>query len=188
MKKPFIGILFGIAMLTGCVGMQNNINATLGVPVGQKTDNYNVTGAGGIIAQVVPKDAEKSTYRYAFTIELKVAESVHSVKIERLNNDGTKTLIIDDSQNRTKFGSWQIQQPNNARSYLWGEGLGNVSWVGQSQSFNMTPAQAPWLYQNGNLYEKYVITIMDLNGKVTTLTQPTMIPQSIKTTYQQILN
>lgn len=188
MKKLALSTLFSVAVLTGCTSVQNSINAAAGVPVGQKTTEYVVSGAGGILAELSPQGVEKSSYRYGFAIDLKAAESVRSVKIERLNDDGSKTLIIDDSQNPTKAGAWQTKQPNDAQSYLSGEGLGNVTWVGQSQSFNMTPAQAPWLYKKGNTREKYLITITDLNGKVTTLTQPTIIPQAAKSTYLQLIN
>ncbi|MDH2273429.1 hypothetical protein [Moraxella porci] len=188
MKKLALSTLLSVAVLTGCTTVQNSINAAAGVPVGQKTTEYVVSGAGGILAELSPQGAEKSSYRYGFAIDLKAAESVRSVKIERLNDDGSKTLIIDDSQSPTKAGAWQTKQPNDAQSYLSGKGIGNVTWVGQSQSFNMTPAQAPWLYKKGNAREKYLITITDLNGKVTTLTQPAIIPQAAKSTYLQLIN
>ncbi len=173
--------------LSSCSTTQSQLANLAGVPVGVETANYKVSGAGGIIASVAPKNAQKSTYRYGFTIDLKKATSVSSVRIERINKDNSRTLIIDDSAKGTKSGNWQTQSPNGARSYLWGKGLGNVNWVGQSPSYNMTETQAPWLYQSNNTKETYLITITDLQGKVSSLTQHTIIPKSAKASYLQIL-
>ncbi|OOS04219.1 hypothetical protein SAMN02745664_12028 [Moraxella cuniculi DSM 21768] len=188
MKKITYAILASsILLATGCSTLSNSVNSALGVPVGQKTQDYVVSGAGGIIAGIAPKSAVNSTYRYGFSIDLKTAESVRSVKIERLNKDGSKTLIIDDSASSTRSNNWQKQQPNDAQSKLYGKGLGNVSWVGQSQSYNMTKEQASWLYQSGTTHETYLITITDNNGKVTELKQPTQIPAQAKSTYLSLL-
>ncbi len=161
----------------------NNVASMLGAPVGVENSDYKVIGAGGIVASIKPKSPEQSTYRYGFSIDLKKAEKLSAVKIERLNNDGSKTLIIDDSVNKTTAGSWQKQTPADAQSYLSGKGIGNVSWVGQSQSYNMTPNQAVWLYQRGNSRETYLITITDEQGNQQTLTQHTIIPSNVKATY-----
>lgn len=183
--KKYLLILVTIFTLTGCGTSQ--MAGLLGVPVGAENADYKVTGAGGIIASIAPKSIKESTYRYGFAIDLKKAESVASVRIERQNKDNTKTLIIDDSTNKTKPGKWQKQQPSGAQSYLFGKGMGKVSWVGQSPSFNMTKEQAPWLYSSGNTREIYLITITDLQGKQTTLKQHTVIPNNAKQTYWQIL-
>lgn len=188
MKKITYAILTSAILLaTGCSTLGNSVNSVLGVPVGQKTQDYVVTVAGGIMASISPKNTIESSYHYAFGIDLKTAESVRSVKIERLNKDGSKTLIIDDSANPTRSNNWQKQQPNDAQSRLDGKGLGNVSWVGQSQSYNMTKEQASWLYQSGTTHETYLITITDNNGKVTELKQPTQIPAQAKSTYLSLL-
>ncbi|PIE47480.1 MAG: hypothetical protein CSA42_03520 [Gammaproteobacteria bacterium] len=189
MNKAVCSIILTSLMLTlsSCSTTQNQILNLTGAPIGVETAKYKVSGAGGVIASVIPKNAQKSSYRYGFTIDLKKATSVSSVRIERINKDNSKTLIIDDSAKGTKSGSWQTQSPNDARSYLWGKGVGNVGWVGQSPSYNMTKSQAPWLYQSGNTKQTYLITITDLQGKVSTLTQHTIIPKNTKAVYLQIL-
>lgn len=183
--KKYLLALIATLILTGCGALHTA--GLMGAPVGAENSDYKVSGAGGVIASIVPKSIEDSTYRYGFAIDLKNAQSVAAVRIERQNKDRTRTLIIDDSNNKTKAGQWQKQQPAGAQSYLSGKGLGNVSWVGQSPSFNMTKEQAPWLYKSGNTREVYLITITDLNGKKTTLKQHTTIPNNAKQTYWQLL-
>lgn len=55
MKKLALSTLFSVAVLTGCTSVQNSINAAAGVPVGQKTTEYVVSGAGGILAELSRK-------------------------------------------------------------------------------------------------------------------------------------
>lgn len=183
MNKIFYILLASTVLsLAGCTSISNSVNSALGIPVAQQTQDYTITDAGGIFAKAMPKSATHSSYRYTFSIDLKTAEYVRSVKIERLNKDGSKSLIIDDSANPTRKQDWQPQQPNNAQSRLI-----NKTWVGQSQNYNMTPEQAPWLYQAKTTYETYLFTITDLNGKVTTLKQSTRIPSAVKVVYLQII-
>ena len=170
-------------LLGGCTTVNNQFNAMMGVHAPQETADYRIAKTGGLAVGVQPGSAERSIYLYSFSVKLLTADSVRSVKVERLNTDGTKTLMIDDSINGTKTGDWQAQQPQGAKSYLSGKGVGKVTWVGHSAKRNMTKEQAPWLYQAGDTKENYLITITDLNGKVTTFTQPLVITQIAKTTY-----
>lgn len=149
-------------------------------PVVAENADYRVIDAHGIVVTIKPKNIENSTYRYDFTINFKKAKSVASVRIERQNKNNTKTLLIDDSANKTKAGKWQKQQPSGARSYLYGEGIGHIVWKGQSPSFSMTKEQAPWLYSSGNTRKTFLITITDLQGKKTTLKQHMVIPSKHK--------
>lgn len=148
--------------------------------------NYKLGSAGAINAQV-GKNADESSYRYAFSIDLKTAEKVQSVRIERLNDKDVATLVIDDSQNGTKSGTWQAQSPQGTQSYLYGKGLGKVSWVGQSAPLDMTKANAPWLYQSGSTHERYRITITDKQGHKTSFIQGTQITDSAKRTYLNLM-
>lgn len=182
MKHALTLSLITALLLGGCTTVNNQFNAMMGVHAPQETADYRIAGTGGLAVGVQPGSAERSIYLYSFSVKLLTADSVRSVKVERLNNDGTKTLMIDDSINRTN-GDWQAQQPQGARSYLSGKGVGKVTWVGHSPKRNMTKEQAPWLYQAGDTKENYLITITDLNGKVTTFTQPLVITQIAKTTY-----
>lgn len=176
-------LLSGLIMLSAC----SNMSGALGVPVGQETREYKVEGAGGVIAEVKKGDAAQSNYRYGFTILLKQAEKVRSVKIERISN-GQAEIVLDDSLKGTEKGSWQAQQPLGARSYLHGSGVGSTTWVGQTAPRNLTQTQAPWLYQTGNTKQHYRITITDVQGRQTILQQPTFIPANLKNIYLQLIN
>lgn len=168
--------------LAGC----GTVAGSLGIPVGQENADYKVEGAGGVIGALKPGSAAESSYRYGFTVFLKKAPRVASVRIERVAN-GKSELVIDDSANPTTRTDWQPKQPAGARAYLHGKGAGNITWVGQSAPLNMTEAQAPWLYQSGNTRQHYRITIRGLDGKETVFEQPTMIPASAKQVYREIL-
>ena len=69
----------------------------MGVHAPQETADYRIAKTGGLAVGVQPGSAERSIYLYSFSVKLLTADSVRSVKVERLNTDGTKTLMIDES-------------------------------------------------------------------------------------------
>ncbi|MFC0820511.1 hypothetical protein [Moraxella marmotae] len=186
MKKLLAVTMLGVSLtLAGCAG--SSLSLPTAQPKGQQTADYKITAAGGIVASITPGNAKQSEYRYAFGIDLKNAQAVKSLKIERLNKDGSRTLVFDDSAKGTTVGTSQQQSPNNAQSYIHVAG-NEYSLIAQSQTYNMTPEQAPWLYRSGTTQETYVFTIKDLQGKETVINQRTSIPSSVKKTYLQFFN
>lgn len=180
--KPLLAASGFVIALTAC----NSLSGTPNIPIGKETNEYKVTEAGGVWAELKTDSPAQSNYRYGFTILLKHAERVRSVKIERIENGRAET-VIDDSANGTTQPVWQPQQPDGTRSRLHGKGIGNTSWVGQTAEHNLTPAQSPWLYQSGDMQQHYRITITDMQGKQTVLHQPTMIPVKVKQLFRNFI-
>ena len=176
-------LLCSAALLLSACG---TVSGHLGIPLGQETADYKVEGAGGVLAQIAPKNAAQSTYRYGFTVLLKTAPSVASVKVERITN-GRAEVVINDQHAATNSNAWQPKQPAGAQAYFHGKGVGGTTWVGQTAARDMTMANAPWLYEKGNTHEHYRITIRSTTGKQTVLEQPTITPESAKQVYRQLL-
>ncbi|MBF0804839.1 MULTISPECIES: hypothetical protein [Neisseria] len=181
--KTWLPSILAAASLCACASLAGS----LGVPVGQENAEYKVEGAGGVVAQVKPGNAAESGYRYGFTVLLKQAPKVASVKVERISGGRAET-VIDDSRNPTVKSSWQPQQPAGAQTYLSGKKPGSVTWVGQTAELDMTEKNAPWLYVSGNTRQHYRITIRDLAGRETVFEQPTIIPTQAKQVYRDMLN
>lgn len=173
---------FALALSLTLMGCASTSALLGGVPQGYEDNAYKIAEAGGINAQISPKDASQSTYRQGFIVNIKNAQAVASIKIERVNKDGSRTLIIDDSANPTRASDWQAQQPNGAQSRLDRDG-NTTQWIGQSPALPMDKTHAPWLYDNKTTHERFYIQITDLQGKVTAFEQQTRIPKEAKETY-----
>lgn len=182
------------SMLSKCVSLAaalllsacGTLSGHLGVPVGQETADYKVEWAGGVLAQIRPGNAAQSSYRSGFSVLLKTATSVESVKVERITN-GQAEVVIDDRDAAANGNTWKNKQPAGARAYFHGKGIGGTTWVGQTAERDMTQSNAPWLYARGSTHEHYRITIRSTTGRQTVLEQPTFISESSKQTYRRAL-
>ncbi|MFC3875255.1 hypothetical protein [Neisseria musculi] len=126
----------------------------------------------------VAANLAQSNYRYGFTILLKTAPKVASVRVERIAGGQSET-IIDDSANPTTRFSWQPQQPKGARTSLARTSNG-FTWMGQSAVLGLNERDAPWLYAAGDTRQVYRFTVRDVKGRETVWEQSVVVAAPVK--------
>lgn len=133
---------------------------------GEQTEEYAITGSGTNTAY----GKTDTTFRYAFSVNLKKDVDLAHVKVERITPEGKAILIVEDTSPMRANAQWYKQADGTQVRFV------QKSWVGQSKE--MSVGRAIPIKEGLNMkkhVELFKFTLRDKAGTVRTMYQPSLI-------------